>query len=683
MLFSSGFNQTTSAGQDSPSQSSISEKNNNELLDCSLDYSSTPFCQSSQRRKHSYWFSGILTCLLVVVGQSALNASTGINGTPEYLQWLLKNEDLGTNRVTTTQPPEMASLAPVPDRPPLPTFPMQLDSSTPAPSQADTASSKPKGRVVIERIRRHDTYADLMQRQNISKKKVILFAQKAKPIFDLNQQLKTDTPVKLYFNHESHLIGLSYPIDPITTLRIVMDEQQNVTAFLEKPRLPPLPEQNPNAQNHPLPKQSPLNDEIQVNDDRQEDNSILVNDDEENDEQMAETKPRNKSLGGESGLVREVTIRPGDSLGSLFARQRISNLTALQISKTARSQFDLARQLSPGKTLTLTLAPNGHLMSLMYPVDHERTFWVTSKDGKRYQARFEKNPLDVRLESIDGTVRNGRTSLFTAAKHAGLSKNQAIKLSGLFEWDIDFAHDLHPNDHFTILQEGLFYKGKRVRDGDIVAAEFTYRGELFRAVRYIDPNGNIGYFDKDGNNVRKMFIRAPMDYTQISSYFSNNRLHPLLGYTRAHKGVDYAAPQGTPVRVAGDGIIDFIGDKPGYGNFIVVRHSSKYSTAYAHLQSFAHGLHQGARVRQGTVIGRVGTTGLTTGPHLHYEVLVNDQQVNPLSIQLPSSGPVERKYLTDFRIQSNQLLALLKKRKTGDVTHLASAVMPHARTQAR
>ncbi|MBF0127933.1 MAG: M23 family metallopeptidase, partial [Magnetococcales bacterium] len=301
----------------------------------------------------------------------------------------------------------------------------------------------------------------------------------------------------------------------------------------------------------------------------------------------------------------------------------------------------------------------------------------------RLTARIEKKQLEVRLESIDGTIRNER-SLFVAGKHLGLSKSQAIKLSGLFEWDIDFAHDLQPGDHFTIVQEGLFHQGKRVRDGDIVAAEFTNRGQLYRAVRYIDPNGNVDYYDKDGNNVRKMFIRAPMDFTRISSFFSKNRLHPILGYGRAHKGVDYAAPRGTPVRAAGDGVIDFIGyNRSGFGKLITVRHNDKYTTAYGHLNSFANDLRHGDRVKQGQIIGRVGSTGLATGPHLHYEVRVNDEQVNPLSIQKASLGPVDKKYLKDFRNQSSQLFALLNKRKTGDVTHLASLPRSQARTHTR
>ncbi|MBF0191502.1 MAG: peptidoglycan DD-metalloendopeptidase family protein [Magnetococcales bacterium] len=627
-----------------------------------------------------------LTALLFVTTCGGANASTRGNGTPDYLQRMLKGEDQ-TNTSSRVTDPTIDGRGNVSQ---LPSTPVRLASLVPIQTVVEPQRSASKSRVVIERIRRDDTYANLMQRQNIPKRTVKLFALKAKPLFDLTQRLKTDTPVKLTFSQNNQLIGFGYPVDRELTLRIAVDEQERITASLDKNRLPPpqpgVAEQlkkeaatEESASNQETEESNPERNTEGHSDIVVEDDNASDDDDNASSASIAESLSR--EFAGLSVTTKEITIRPGDSLGELLSRRRIPNLTALQLSKAARPVYDLARQLAPGKTMTLSFAPNGNLLGMMYPVDRERTFWITSRDGKNFTAKFEKKMLDVRLESIDGTIRNER-SLFVAAKRAGLSRNLAIKLSGLFEWDIDFARDLHPGDRFTIVQEGLFYKGKRVRDGDIVAAEFTNRGQLFRAVRYIDPNGRVGYFDKDGNNVRKMFIRAPMDYTRVSSLFSSNRLHPVFGYNRAHKGVDYAAPVGTPVRAAGEGVVDSIGYQGGYGNMIIVRHSPKFSTAYAHLNSFASGLRQGDRVRQGEVIGRVGATGTATGPHLHYEVRINGDQVNPFTVQLPSSGPVEKKFQNDFRNQSNQLLALLKKRKTGDVTHLASNVLTQ-RTQSR
>ncbi|MBF0212796.1 MAG: peptidoglycan DD-metalloendopeptidase family protein [Magnetococcales bacterium] len=607
-------------------------------------------------------------------------ASTGAGGSPDYLQRMLKGEERGNTSSPVTDP-TIDGRGNVSQ---LPSTPVRLASLVPMQAVVEPQRAASKSRVVIERIRRDDTYSALMQRQNIPRRTVKLFALKAKPLFDLNQRLKTDTPVKLTFNQNNQLIGFGYPLDRDVTLRISVDEQERITASLDRNRLPPpqpvvaeeLKKEEPVSETEAVENtETPRANEIVVEDD-------TVNDDDEDDSSTPSIADSiSREFSGMAVTTKEVSIRPGDSLGELLARRRIPNLTALQLSKAARPVYDLAKQLSPGKSLTLSFAPNGNLVGMMYPVDRERTFWITSRDGKNFTAKFEKKLLDVRLESIDGTIRNER-SLFVAAKRAGLSRNQAIKLSGLFEWDIDFARDLHPNDRFTIVQEGLFYKGKRVRDGDIVAAEFTNQGQLFRAVRYIDPNGRVGYYDKDGNNIRKMFIRAPMDYTHVSSHFSSNRLHPVFGFNRAHKGVDYAAPTGTPVRAAGEGVVDFVGYHGGYGNMIIVRHSPKFSTAYAHLNAFASGLRQGERVRQGEVIGRVGSTGTATGPHLHYEVRINGEQVNPFTVQLPSSGPVEKRFQADFRTQSNQLMALLKKRKTGDVTHLASVALTQ-RSQSR
>lgn len=670
MFFLSRFVQSVSA----ESELTIQEKLTENKQFHKNDWLNNPSGLTHSKSLSFYLFRGILTFSLIVAVHDALNASTNANGPADYFHWLLKKETGNQNPISKPSPETNAfqTLA----------TPIQTASIQPP-------QPKSRLRVVIERIHRNDTYDNLMERQNISKKVAAAFANQAKPIFNLHQSLKIDTPVKLTFNQDNQLIGFDFPINHKKILRIIVNYNQQILASLEDSRpLTPLEKisidetkssiKDQVDQTKPSIEGNQLDSEMQVTSD---DDEIFAEDDNDT-EQLSSANTQPKETTNDNTITKEITIRPGDTLASLLARRHITNATSLQISKAAKPIFDLARQLSPGKTITLSITAKGTLTSLVYPIDHERTFWMTKQDNQKFIAKIEKNPLEVRLESIDGTIHNER-SLFVAAKHGGLSQSQAIKLSGLFEWDIDFAHDLHAGDHFTIVQEGLFFKGKRVRDGDIVAAEFTNRGKVFRAVRYIDPKGNVDYYDKDGNNVRKMFIRAPMDFTRISSLFSNDRLHPVFGYNRAHKGVDYAAPKGTPVRASGDGVIDFIGYSSGFGKLITVRHNNKYTTAYAHLNSFSSNLQKGSRIKQGEVIGQVGATGTATGPHLHYEVRINDQQVNPLSIQLPSNGPVSKKYLTDFRNQSNQLMALLKKRKSGDVTYLASLLLPNVRTQAR
>ncbi|MBF0296628.1 MAG: peptidoglycan DD-metalloendopeptidase family protein [Magnetococcales bacterium] len=648
MAFSSRFNRSASAEAGC-------------LIDGTNTPNPTPPSTGSARssRPRSYLLRGLLTFLMIGAAQGALNASTGVNGTADYLQWLLKNEEKTEKPASEAN---AANLAPV------------RSAQGGSDGVEHQRPPMPHARVVIERVRRNDTLAALMERQKVPRQVAREFVERAKPLFDLDQRLTIDTPVKLTFGLDNQLIGMGYSITRDKTLRVVVDSNRKMTAFLEKVHPLALPEKLLQEETAAVERQG-VAEAMLAEEEALLEDEILAFD---GQGEARSGQPREKMA--LPYQVREVTIRPGDNLSSLLAQQRIPSQTSLAISKAARPVFDLARQLSPGKTITLTFAPNGDLTELLYPVDFERTFLLTGNNDKGFTARIEKKRLEVHLESITGTIRNER-SLFLAGKSLGLSKSQAIKLSGLFEWDIDFAHELQSGDHFTIVQEGLFFEGKRVRDGDIVAAEFTNHGKLHRVVRYIDPKGNVDYYDKDGNNVRKMFIRAPMDFTRISSHFSKNRMHPILGYGRAHQGVDYAAPTGTPVRAAGDGRIEFIGYKGGYGKFITVRHSEKYSTAYGHLNSFADELRPGSQVRQGEIIGRVGSTGLATGPHLHYEVHVRDVPVNPLTIQMASRGPLDKKLLPDFRKQSAQLFALLDKRKAGDVTHLAQQLTQ--RTQTR
>ncbi|WP_130472793.1 peptidoglycan DD-metalloendopeptidase family protein, partial [Candidatus Magnetaquicoccus inordinatus] len=264
-------------------------------------------------------------------------------------------------------------------------------------------------------------------------------------------------------------------------------------------------------------------------------------------------------------------------------------------------------------------------------------------------------------------------SLFMAGKEAGLSQSMVVKLAKLFEWDLDFTRDIHAGDRFRVVYESKYFQGKRERDGEIVAAEFVNQGRVLQVFRYTDPSGNSGYYDAKGQSIRKIFIRTPVDFTRITSLFTKHRKHPIFGFTRAHKGVDYAAPQGTPVRASGDGRVTYIGHKGDYGQFITIRHNDTYSTAYAHLSSFGRGLRVGSQVKQGEVIGRVGTTGASTGPHLHYEVRVHDEPVNPLSIQQIMANPVSPRFAEDFRQHSQRAVAMLHTESAPRVAALHSS----------
>jgi murein DD-endopeptidase MepM/ murein hydrolase activator NlpD len=223
-----------------------------------------------------------------------------------------------------------------------------------------------------------------------------------------------------------------------------------------------------------------------------------------------------------------------------------------------------------------------------------------------------------------------------------------MKMIGLLEWDIDFMLDVRVNDSFTVLYEERWRDGERIKGGKILAAEFLNRGDSIRVVRYTDPEGNVDYYTPDGRSARKAFLRAPLEFTRISGNFNPNRRHPILNTIRAHRGVDYAAPTGTPVRAAGDGKIVHRGPNGGYGNAVIIQHGNNITTLYAHLSRFASPKN-GSRIAQGDIIGYVGQTGLATGPHLHYEYRVNGVHRNPRTVELPPADPVAPQFRADFQ----------------------------------
>jgi murein DD-endopeptidase MepM/ murein hydrolase activator NlpD len=235
-----------------------------------------------------------------------------------------------------------------------------------------------------------------------------------------------------------------------------------------------------------------------------------------------------------------------------------------------------------------------------------------------------------------------------------------MELAAIFGWDIDFALDIRRGDHFTVVYQEYYLEGKKVRDGDILAAEFTNQGKSYRAIRYVDADGNAGFYTPEGLSLRKAFLRTPVKFSRISSRFTLHRKHPILNRIRAHKGVDYAAPRGTPIRATGDGKVVFRGRKGGYGRTIVIQHGSKYSTLYGHMSRYNGKVKLGRRVRQGQVIGYVGSSGLATGPHLHYEFRIDGVHRNPLTVKLPVAEPIAKRYRDDFQKLATPLIAQLE-----------------------
>ncbi|MFQ5644480.1 MAG: OapA family protein [Thiogranum sp.] len=359
------------------------------------------------------------------------------------------------------------------------------------------------------------------------------------------------------------------------------------------------------------------------------------------------------------GSWHDVTVESGDSLARIFTKQGIPARQLHDIIATGGIAKKLTR-IYPGQKLRMRTTPEDGLLELLYEIDALNQVQVTRSETG-YDAQLIARIPERRSVRAAGKIDN---SLFLAAQQARLPENITMELAGIFGWDIDFALDIRQGDQFALLYEELYLDGERVGTGNILAAEFTNNGKVYQAVRYTDQQGRTDYYSPDGHSMRKTFLRSPVAFSRISSRFSLGRKHPILNKIRAHKGVDYAASRGTPVKATGNGKIALRGKKGGYGKTVVIRHGNNYSTLYAHLNSYARGLRTGSRVQQGQIIGYVGSTGLATGPHLHYEFRVNGVHRNPLTVKLPDAAPLPRKFRQDFRLATENLLAQLELAKT-------------------
>ncbi len=357
----------------------------------------------------------------------------------------------------------------------------------------------------------------------------------------------------------------------------------------------------------------------------------------------------------QSGLsTTDVIVSRNDTLDRIFRKLDISlaDLATLRGLQGIRAHLD---SLRTGETLHLAYL-HTELDALRRRLNDDEVLSVTRAGGQLH-AQVLQEPLEGRVRTIRGTINR---SLFEAVTAAGAHDQTAINLADIFGWDIDFVLDIQPADSFAVTYRELFQNGAYVKDGPVLAAKFVNQGRVYRAVRYVDPQGTAHYYTPDGRSMRKAFLRAPLEFTRVSSRFNSARLHPILNLIRAHKGIDYAAPIGTPVRAAGDGRIRFAGPKGGYGNVVEIEHTSSIVTVYGHLSRFAKGLRVGEHVTQGAVIAYVGMTGLATGPHLHYEYRVNGVFKNPATVSLPDAAPIEADWREDFFGKSTPLLATLE-----------------------
>ncbi len=357
-------------------------------------------------------------------------------------------------------------------------------------------------------------------------------------------------------------------------------------------------------------------------------------------------------------LEKVITIKRGDTLSEIFKDLSISSKTLNKILKSGPEVKQLIK-IKPDEKIAFTLDSNKQLTGLRYPINKIDTL-VIRRQEQSYIAQITSKETETRQQFASGVIN---ASLFAAGNQAGLSSAMIMKLARLFGWDIDFALDIRKGDSFSLVYEEKYVDDKKIAEGDILAAEFVNQGKNFYAVRYTDASGRTDYYSDKGYSMRKAFLRTPVEFSRISSRFSARRKHPVLNRIRAHKGVDYAASKGTPVKAAGNGKVIFKGRKGGYGRVLILQHGSEYTTLYAHLNAYNKKIKKGSRVKQGQIIAYVGSSGLATGPHLHYEFRVNGVHRNPLTVPLPNAAPLAKKYRPDFELTAENMISQLKSQK--------------------
>lgn len=357
------------------------------------------------------------------------------------------------------------------------------------------------------------------------------------------------------------------------------------------------------------------------------------------------------------GDTVEFVVRRNDTLDRIFRQLKLS-LTDLANIRGLPGVRESLDRLHPGDKITL-VHDEGLLQALTRRISETEVLKVTRGESG-FAAEVLATPLETREAYATGTIDS---SLFVAARAAGVSPEIILALANdIFGWDIDFALDIRSGDRFAVVYEQKFRDGEYIGDGRILAADFTNNGRTLRALYFESADSAVAdYFAPDGRSMRRQFLRAPLDFTRISSNFNPRRRHPILNTIRAHRGVDYAAATGTVIKAAGDGKVDFVGTKGGYGRVVILEHGGGISTLYGHMSRFAKGLRRGQRVKQGMTIGYVGSSGAATGPHLHYEYRVRGVHKNPRTVPLPDAAPIPDAYRAEFETRARQVLASLDR----------------------
>jgi murein DD-endopeptidase MepM/ murein hydrolase activator NlpD len=349
------------------------------------------------------------------------------------------------------------------------------------------------------------------------------------------------------------------------------------------------------------------------------------------------------------------TIKKGDTLSAIFSRAGFNDKIMYDV--LAADKDKTFRRIHPKERITFTTNTEQKLITLTLDENALNKYQIYLDRNAKYKSKRITLKPEVVPAYVQGRISD---SLFLDGEKAGLSQAQIMELTHIFGWDIDFALDIREGDNFSVLYEKRFLNGKRISDGKILAATFTNSGETHKAILFTNKDNTFDYFSPNGQSLRTAFLRTPIPLARVSSHFNLHRRHPVLHKIRAHKGTDYAAATGTPIRSTADGRIISVGWHGGYGRAVIIRHSHNISTLYAHMSRFKRGLHSGSRVKQGQTIGYVGQSGLATGPHLHYEYRVKGVQRDAEKVKFPRAAPIPRSQMASFRKQSQIYLAQIE-----------------------
>tara|TARA_R110002110_G_scaffold271566_1_gene486903 strand:+ start:1830 stop:3344 length:1515 start_codon:yes stop_codon:yes gene_type:complete len=353
--------------------------------------------------------------------------------------------------------------------------------------------------------------------------------------------------------------------------------------------------------------------------------------------------------------IEHFTIEHGRSLAYYFQKAKLPPIELHNVLTSIKHSRYL-KKIFAGQVISMKSEEPGTLDQLTLKLNPTKELKIIRGTDNKFTSTIIEKPIERRVTFRGGTIKD---SLFLTGKRENLSEKLIMELAQIFEYDIDFALDIKPNDHFKVLYEDHYVEGKKIGHGAILTAEFGANNKVYKAIRYTNAQNQSAYYSPKGESLKKAFIRTPVEFTRISSHFNLKRKHPVLHKIRAHRGVDYAAPTGTPVKASGSGKVIFVGRKGGYGNAIILQHGSRYSTLYAHLSKFAKGIRNDKKISQGQVIGYVGSTGLASGPHLHYEFRINGIHKNPLTVPLPNGKSIPKSELATFKQHASQYLALL------------------------